>query len=328
MGLILTQAVTKCRLATKAGEAMFFDEDVDFSAYAGGTKLIAFKDSGNRFAYAYASTVGGGEALGVDVLAGFDFTSGWTPTRATVLDLNSFVATGSSGQNAYVYKSNIGALADRLYKNTLAAAITAGTLSLQDGLGNLLCNNNTSKYVTSVNVGGLLMNSTTENGATTDVSVMTMFNLTNVPVTGLLLVSAYGGATRGMLSTEAGFLPNSIVQVLIYNVVAPSTPSPADGATVAYTTSQALQVTNADSGACDIKFYTGAGVQIGATQSGVAAGATATVTATGLSAGLQSWYATATNSVGTVSSPVWSYTILSSGRWVSPRWNNSKVRWG
>ena len=308
MGLILTQAVSKCRLATKAGEAMFFDEDIDFSAYAGGTKLIAFKDSGNRFAYAYGGAVGGGEALSGEKLPAIDFTNAalWSLVTCTPADADT--ATHTTTTAAIVSPLGYTPVVGRLYKGQSSLTVSAGFCQGLAGNGSVPI---FSGYRTAANTSlrylwfGLI----DSDGATFNLASNTFKELSNVPATGLLLVSAYGGATRNMLSTEAGFLPNSITTVYVYNVVAPSTPSPTDGATVAYTTSQALQVTNADSGACDIKFYTGAGVQIGATQSGVAAGATATVTATGLSAGLQSFYATATNSVGTIQSATWSYTI-------------------
>ena len=338
MGLILTQAVTKCRLATKAGEAMFFDEDVDFSAYAGGTKLLAFKDSGGKFAYAYGSTVGGGETLGADLSPSnnaisdsqteANATTGWSATGTP--DTFESTAAGTPNTGSYHFHVvGVGAgykgffrsagtvdMSGRLYKQAYAIKVISGTARVDAaGTGvNITKLYGVAGYINSAlyYTGGgfaLAFYFRTHNVAGEFyIDNENSKALTNVPATGLLLVSAYSGATRSMLSTEAGFLVNSIVQVLVYNVVAPSTPSPADGATVAYTTSQALQVTNADSGACDIKFYTGAGVQIGATQVGVAAGATATVTWSGLVPGLQSWYATSTNTVGTVSSPVWSFT--------------------
>lgn len=314
MGLILTQNVTKCRLATKAGEAMFFDEIVDFSAYAGGTKLIAFKDSGGKYAYAYGYTQGAGEALNGNLITGWVNSSNYpvdTLNTAGVDIVNYVKITGTQGR---ISTTAIASQSGRLYKFYIPRV---GTLGTGYGISMSSTSPIVSGEITAVGGNYITAISTAtryfsmfNNGPADWAASETWFKeVTNVPSTGLLLVSAYGGATRNMLSTETGFLPNSITTVYVYNVVAPSTPSPADGSTVAYTTSKALQVTNADSGICDIKFYTGAGAQIGATQLGVAAGATATVTATDLSSGLQSWYATATNSVGTVQSATWSYMI-------------------
>ena len=323
---LATVAVTNLRIASKDGEAMFFSESLDFSAYAGGTKLIAFKDSGNRFAYGYGGAVGGGEALGADLVTNGNMETGSPPTgySSTEASMASVAdeRTGGSGTKSIsiAYISIIG----RVYPTFTAPGVgsivklscwgkfVAGSGGVIYGGGSTLTYTSSWSNKTGYSTGaaGWFLQLRANTGST-DIRYddLCLFPLTNVPATGLLLVSAYGGATRNMLSTETNFSPNTITTVYVYDVVAPSTPSPADGATVAYTTSQALQVTNADSGACDIKFYTGAGVQIGATQSAVAAGATAIVTWTGLDPGVKSWYATATNVVGTISSPVWSFTI-------------------
>lgn len=235
MGLILTQAVTKCRLATKAGEAMFFDEDIDFSAYAGGTKLLAFKDSAGKFAYAYGSTVGGGEALGAELVTNGNMETGSPPTgySSTEASMASVAdeRTGGSGTKSIsiAYISIIG----RVYPTFTAPGVgsivklscwgkfVAGSGGVVYGGGSTLTYTSSWSNKTGYSTGaaGWFLQLRANTGST-DIRYddLCLFNLTNVPVSGLLLVSAYGGTTRNMLSVETGFLPNSITTVYVYSV--------------------------------------------------------------------------------------------------------------
>lgn len=209
-------AVANCRLATKDGEAMFFDEVVDFSAYAGSggatPYYLAFKDSANKYAYAYGYTQGAGEALGANALAGLDFTLPWSTVTATINDANTFTNTAASG---YVYKNilSIGSI----YKSSLAASVTVGTARLTGASTNPVfsANDTNNTYRTAFSPGCFFNNNAGGIGAVTDITTATMYPLTNVSATGLLLVSASGGATRNMTSVEAGFNPNAITSITV-----------------------------------------------------------------------------------------------------------------
>ena len=192
--------------ATASGGA-FFDFG-DASHIRVGDK-VCFQDSAKKNACIYAKSVGTEETLSSDALAGLDFTSGWTPTRTTVLTATSFISTGSAGQSAIVSKSSTVATVGQLSKIILAGTVTAGTLQLQDGGGNVISANNATSYWT-VKSGGVtvsLWNQSAGNGSTTSVSTMTYKQVRTPSSTGFVGTSTPGGSTYNWTSIDSGFDP-------------------------------------------------------------------------------------------------------------------------
>ncbi len=94
-------------IATKAGEAMFFVDGLDFDSLdgvsykgtdAGSTPYrFVFTDSAGKTAVAYGGALGGGEALGSELVtnSGFDSdTTGWSARSSALL---ASVAGGQAG---------------------------------------------------------------------------------------------------------------------------------------------------------------------------------------------------------------------------------------
>lgn len=74
LSMILEQEISlgDAHIATRDGEAMFFHDSIDFSAYAGTDAgftpyYIQFEDNAGLVAAAYAGAAGGGETLGAEV---------------------------------------------------------------------------------------------------------------------------------------------------------------------------------------------------------------------------------------------------------------------
>lgn len=206
-------------IATRDGEAMFFHDSIDFSAYAGtdgGSTpyRFVFTDSAGLTATAYGGAAGGGEALGADIFSGWDFTSGWAANKCTINDSNTFTLIASTG---YVYDSDA-VVANRLYKATaFEATVSAGSAALRGPASKpIYCSAGRTGYGTPVNTQVNIYNLSGDVGAITDVTALEMKPLTDVPATGLHLMSTKNGTTRNMASVETGFDPNAIVGVKIY----------------------------------------------------------------------------------------------------------------
>jgi hypothetical protein len=211
--LILDQAVTSgtLHIATKNGEAMFFHDSIDFSGYAGGGYQFVFRDSAGVIATAFSGDVGGGEAS-TDILAGWNFTSGWIITNATINDANTFTVNAQYGSITSVV-SVLDSIIKLVYEGTDSAGTSyMGTSS--SSVLSLKAINATPIYVTGIaNVVNL---KNRVSAGTTDVTTLQALKLTDISSTGLHLVSTKGGATRNMMLVNSGFNPNTVTSVKVY----------------------------------------------------------------------------------------------------------------
>lgn len=199
-------------IATKDGEAMFFHDTIDFSQYAGTDSghtryLLTFTDAAGVKAYAYTGDRGGGEALGSELLSPLDFTSGWSTVGATVNNANTFTNTAGDG---YVTKDILATIGS-LYKVSFSSSGTStqrriiGSSSIPQystGATSYKTAQNQRVTFTAAGIGG-----------TATFTDVIFSGLTDIPTTGLHLLSAANGSTRNMQSVEASFNPNTVVLV-------------------------------------------------------------------------------------------------------------------
>lgn len=229
-GLLDEKTITSgdLHIATKDGEAMFFHDSIDFSSYAGtdgGSTpyRLVFTDSAGKVAVAYGGAAGGGEALGAELFTEWIQRPGYEPDISCVIDGDALAFESSYRYDARIY-AVIDAIKDRIYKISLGSCVlhSGGFYKESFGLSSgqvladypvlfvegeyyktpiLDCSYFFIRAVASINMslGGLGVNP-----------------LTDVPVTGLHLMSAKNGTTRNMTSVETGFNPNAVTGVKIY----------------------------------------------------------------------------------------------------------------
>lgn len=239
-GVIVSGAL---HIATKDGEAMMFHDSIDWSAFAGtdgGYTPFQFvlTDAAGKVASAYGGAVGGGEALGAELITNGDF-SAWTsddPDDWVVSgeDVNNYITEDagcariiSDNSSAIGMTQDVTVVAGGLYKTCFTIAITA--TGCRYGLQNKPSNvyivpleNYTSdgaiEYIrtpseTTARILFYRYLGSASNYTVDDVSIK---HYTDIPATGLHLMSAKNGTTRNMASVESGFNPNTVVSVKIY----------------------------------------------------------------------------------------------------------------
>jgi hypothetical protein len=228
-------------IATKDGEAMFFHDSLDFSGYTGNYRLT-FIDSAGKKAEAYAGAVGGGETLGVEELVNGDCEAspitGWIEQNSAIINRIADPRDGSSGSysieitrgpagnNALFQQPSVNGAVGRLFKidfwgkvitSNYAYSLFSGTPRpmITDTSWTRITDYGTQEEV-SLSVNGVfrILLYTLEEETRIDDASLKM--LTDVPSTGLRLVSANGGATRNMASVETDFNPNAINKVQIW----------------------------------------------------------------------------------------------------------------
>ena len=235
-------------IATRDGEAMFFHDSIDFSAYAGtdgGSTpyRLVFTDSAGKVATAYGGAAGGGEAL-TELLTNGNMETGsppddWTPNAVTTATQAADERTDGAGSYSLniaddgsarpmASQSGVPLLLGRLYLcsawiKRISATAANGTISLT----NVISLSRISSASTSWAFRSYYWNST--HTTTTSLEVhgtganqefrfddVSFSYLTDIPATGLHLMSTKNGTTRNMASVETGFNPNTIVGVQIY----------------------------------------------------------------------------------------------------------------
>lgn len=225
-------------IATKDGEAMFFHDSIDFSAYAGNDAGLTpyrfvFIDSAGKIATAYGGAAGGGEALGSESVTNGDFSlwTGDNPDGWDVFfeDASNYITQDvggarivSNGTTYLLMQQTVSQVEKSLYKALWSASVTAGgyTVGLAvsgrgwDSAGRYITED-AIHYYTHIGFASSLRFARV---GTCDVIIsdVSFKKLTDVPATGLHLMSTKNGTTRNMASVEAGFDPNAIVGVKIY----------------------------------------------------------------------------------------------------------------
>jgi hypothetical protein len=238
-------------IATKDGEAMFFHDSIDFSSYAGtdgGSTpyRFVFTDSAGKTAIAYGGAAGGGEALGSELVTNGDMEldSDWgnygTPTvneRSTEQVHNGTYSRKIICQYSTGINRDLGvaeAITGRLAKCVFFVYPVD-----YDKLLFFLRDNWDQPHLFSDRIYGLSTGSWNEvviyKTPMVDSRMFIQFRggeegidhtyfiddvslkfLTDIPATGLHLMSTKNGTTRNMASVETGFDPNAIVGVKIY----------------------------------------------------------------------------------------------------------------
>jgi hypothetical protein len=214
--------------------AMFFHDSIDFSSYtgtdAGSTPyLIAFYDSSGYMASAYGGAVGGSESLDSEAITGWTNSSTTYDTfivNANGHDLDSVI--NLSDKTAIVY-TNINMTLYKIYKVIVDITLNSGTaprLLSTRGIGSSSqvvidsVTDQTKYYTACKNPAngnedtGLMLSA---GGKATNFSLLISQKLlTDVPATGLHLMTTKNGTTRGMASQSSSFNPNTITKVKIY----------------------------------------------------------------------------------------------------------------
>lgn len=231
------------KIATRDGEAMFFHDSIDFSTYegtdAGSTPYrIVLTDSSGNEAEAYGGAVGGGEALGSEQIV--DTASLGTFTTLTI-NANSRDIDAAIGANIDEHRlvrngsavTGTGSII-KIVCNTNINSGTAPNLFLKAGLqnisiGGLLSEGLSGSHERHITIGqypglsaediinGIMLRNTKSTGAFDYSATWSIKPLTDIPATGLHLMSAKDGTTRNMASTDAGFNPNSITNIKVYS---------------------------------------------------------------------------------------------------------------
>lgn len=245
-GLLDEKTITSgdLHIATKDGEAMFFHDSIDFSAYAGtdgGSTPFRFVlfDNAGLTATAYGGAAGGGEALGAENISNADF-SAWTgdnPDSWVVFneDANNYITEHVSGAQlvsndtsavGMFQKVSSGLSAGSLYAQTIN--VTVNVLGWREKLSMPVGTDFTSatsrdsatflRFLTMVTDESITQTFYRHNDGSSDViyTLCSFKKLTDVPATGLHLMSSKNGTTRNMASVETGFDPNAITGVKIY----------------------------------------------------------------------------------------------------------------
>lgn len=224
MSLIKSVAVSNCRLSTYATGAMFFDEVIDFSAYAGTLGdtpyYLEFVDSGGKKCTGYCADAGGGEAVDSELISGW--TNGGYETftvNANNHDIDSAINSITSGRCISSQFTS-----GKILKNVINLTVNSGAvpqINLANAVGaggltsiNMSAGVNTVYLTGFSTYNGILLFS----GTAADFSALCSCKyMTDVPATGLHLVGTQDGSTR-TLTPETGFNPNTIASINIYVV--------------------------------------------------------------------------------------------------------------
>lgn len=218
------------KIATVNGSAMLFRDGADYSAYAGTDAgstpyLLELADSAGKVAWAYIGDNGAGEA-GNELLAdsGFDSAPAWslgagwavsggvgvaTATTGQISQLNKTISLGQLLKFKYDIKSTSGvSLSWAIDTSTVLGAIkTAAADNITEYITNTLATSST-RSISIRNRGGGSSTGTIDN--------FSCPALTDVPATGLHLMSSKNGTTRNMGYVETGFNPNAITLLRVY----------------------------------------------------------------------------------------------------------------
>ncbi len=215
-------------IATRDGEVMFFHDSIDFSPYAGTDAgstpyRLVFVDFAGKQAVAYGGAVGGGEALGAELIPTIDFTDSglWTLTNCSAVDADTVIHDVDSISVFIIPSYNMFMVIGKLYKGQSSFSLSLGASNGLAGNGDapIYCSSSGDvKYGTALNkyLRYYWRVLTSLDNATFDLSSITLKEVTDVPATGLHLMSAKNGTTRNMTLVETGFKPNTVVKVRIY----------------------------------------------------------------------------------------------------------------
>jgi hypothetical protein len=206
--------ISGLRISSVDGTA-FMDNCAALVPYADGSHLVEIYDASGRMLRGYLGAPGTGETLGVSVLAGLNFSSGWIVSPGSIIDADSYSTTATGGVQSIADLL----VALTLYKGALVGATSAGTVTIRDALGGtgyaLFASDligtpgySTARVKTSNELRIYIRNS---QAATTDVTAAgTYVTPVLTPSTdGCTIVSAKGGTTENFAYKDASFTYNA-----------------------------------------------------------------------------------------------------------------------
>lgn len=205
------------RVITEAGDATILSTALDLSGQTG--KYIVVTDSAGKKAAAYGHAADDAEAFSTDLVAGWDFTSGWTLSgTGSIIDADSFASTSASAGGIFKSMLTVG----RLVKISIAGATTSSQFSVLDANGAYLFSGITGTFDLSDSLcptgAGLLIQHRYGIGVgQTDITTLTAYNYLAIGTTALQLRNAATGSTRNWALIESGFNWNTIAKVEVFN---------------------------------------------------------------------------------------------------------------
>lgn len=226
-------------IATKDGEAMFFHDSIDFSGYEGTDAgytpyYLEFIDNAGLVAAAYAGAQGGGETLGSELITDGDCEAAlptFTTIRSNFTQETDIVYAGSKSGKVTSINANGSC---RIYTgiSNLDIHYIEAAVYLSNGCPTIRIGSYLGTYPDETSVTEtwvvLLGHLTDANFVIegTNIPVDEFFyvdnisvkKLTDVPTTGLHLMSTKNGTTRNMASIETGFNPNKIAEIRVWRV--------------------------------------------------------------------------------------------------------------
>jgi len=162
-------------------------------------KYLIVRDSTGKQISGFIKAAGTGETL-VDVVSGWDLTSGWGVDNATINDANTFTLTSNNGYVQKTLTINVG----RLYKITFDSTQTLGTTVLADGTEVMASDGDIDKYFVATASASLRVRNSL-NTAVVDINTMIVNRVNTPAATGVTIVSTQGGTTYNWASQESGF---------------------------------------------------------------------------------------------------------------------------
>jgi hypothetical protein len=215
---------------------MFWDEDNDLSAYAGTDAgstpyYFVFQDSTGKCARAYGGAIGGGEALGAELITAFTNAPGGDAFETfTTSGVDITQAINNAGGWGVGNANAVNVVGNKLYKYTCNFTLNSGTApivgfshvtaGIQSSFSKTMSTGAMTWYVTPNAVYEYFCFQTATTGATDFAALSnSLKEFTDVPVTGLHLMSTRNGTTRNMKDVDSGFNPNGIVKILIYRAL-------------------------------------------------------------------------------------------------------------
>jgi len=168
-------------------------------------RSVSINDGTGKYARGFIGAVGSGETYSSEILVGWNFTSGWTPSNATIVDANTIQSTLANGSISKAYSLIVG----RLYKGVMAGAISSGSpvLGYTSG-GDYLLSDFGTGFKTNNGSNGIIVRAATS-GAILDVTTLELYQVLTPDSTGILVTSTRGGATQSFASVDAGFNSNA-----------------------------------------------------------------------------------------------------------------------
>jgi hypothetical protein len=205
------------------GDDVFYIKDIKISEiqpYADGNHQIEIYDSSNRMLKGVLKAAGTSETLDPDLLAGWNLTSGWSTTKASITDADTFTATAND--NSYAYKGAGTLSLESLYKGTFLAVSSAGRQAYIRN-GNTAVTyvpNGTTKYFTCNTDSWLAIGHLSNTiGQYLDITTMTIQQVTAPSSSGCTIVSAKGGEVYNFSYKNASFTYNAASYYVIIRAI-------------------------------------------------------------------------------------------------------------